>query len=784
MVKPHSGDAVANLFRIETEHAALQWSAGAPIAKLASGIEPPRSRLIIRPLRDDVIFRHTPSEDIPPLFEQTRYLVHATSAVGRVRLEHEDPDLLTTIVSIDDERTLFGTVDFGTNAGFSAFRLLVDDRPEFEFNVDVSPTNVDYAEDFADLIADTQDVLSGLALEYLASTYGIALPRAASRSAHVEWLTILGHIISRLERALRKIAHQPTRSLRREPAIKRLDRIRKLDTGARRALRRTPVPRLIETRDSIPTLDTPEHRWLATRLVQIRTRLAAILTEETARPDTARQRVVIEQLHTFARRIVRLQQLEPIRAASIHDRLDGPSPLLMRGTGYRDAYVACSLLTKGLRIDDGPLRASLKDLDVIYEYWCFLIVVCRIAEATNSRQPLWDLIAIDETGLRLTVRQGQAQCLAFRLNDKRSITVSYKPRRGIAAGAIQPDVMIAIEEEARPAMLVALTANYRAPAEQAVRALHQYRDTMLMNTESRQNEIGYKRMFVRGASLFPHREQKPGEFEGSESWSSLQRFGIGRLPLLPRGERYLDLWLESILRDGGWDLTEIAVPHTPAEAAFEWRRAESEIALIGLLRLQEEERHLEWIGQSRMYYTAATKQTKSRHAKWIAFYSPATTSAPIGAIRYWSEIESASEMPRSVIPTPWAPRHDPDEVQMVYRLKELRNGLNIQNARGERVSQNRWSTRLALLRARRLEQLAIETEPEWTLYEHLTASRSDVLIEPQSRRAAGDGMDLRGRAKIIVGADEIRNRRGSRFDLKHGNGEPREVVLYDLLRRY
>lgn len=775
---------MADLFRIETEHATLQWSAAGPVAALASGIEPPRGRLVVRTLRDDVVVRRPPPEHIPHLFEQTPYLIHATSPDRRVRLEHENSDLLRTIVSIDDDRTLYGTVDFGTNVGLSTFRLLIDDQPELEFEVDVFPVNVDYAEDLSDLLAETQDILSGLALEYLASTYGIALPRATSRSTHVEWLTILGHIIGRLERALRKIARRPTRSLRRAPTVKRLESVRRPDAAARRALRRIPVPRLVETMESRPTLDTPEHRWLATRLVHIRTRLAAILATENARPDSARQRLTIEQLRAFARRIARLQQLEPMRAASIHDRTDGPSPQLIRGVGYRDAYVACTLLTKGLRIDDGPIRASLKDLHAIYEYWCFLIVACRIAEATGSRKALWDLVAVDETGLRLTVRQGQVQSLAFRLNDQRSITVTYKPRRGVAAGTMQPDVMITIEEEARPAMIIALTANYHAPAEPQVSALHQYRDTMLLNNEAHQNEIGYKRMFVRGASLFPHRERTAGEFEASEWWSSLQRSGIGRVPLLPRGERYLDVWLESILRDGGWNLAELTVPRTPAEAAFEWRRAESETALIALLRRGEEDRHLQWIREARMYYTRATTQTKSRDAKWIAFYSPATATGTMGAIRYWSEIVSASEMPRSAIQTPWTPRHDPDEVQIVYRLKELRNGLNIHNARGERVSQNRWTTRLALLRSRRLEHLALETEPEWTLYEHVTASRNDVKIEARSRRAASDGMDLRGRATIIIGADRIRHRRGSRFDLSPGSGDWREVVLYDLLRRY
>jgi len=774
---------VANLFRIETAHATLQWSVAGPVAALASGIEPPPGRLIVRPLRDDVVVRHSLPEYVP-LFEQTPYLIYATAPGRRIRLENEDPELVRAIVSIDEERTLHGTVNFGTNAGCSTFRLFVDDQPELEFDVEVFPVNVDYLVDLSDLIAETQDVLSGLALEYLASTHGIALPRATSRSTHVEWVTILGHIIGQLERALRKIARQPARALRREAALVRLDRVRRFDARARRALRRMPVPKLVETIAPSPTLDTPEHRWLATHLGQIRSRFAAILATETARPETARQRVVIEQLHDFARRIGRLQQLEPIRAASIHERNDGPSLQLKRGGGYREAYIACTLLTRGLRIDDGAIRASLKNLDAIYEYWCFLVVACRIAEATGSRKPLWDLVAVEEAGLRLTVRPGQIQCLAFRISDQRSVTVTYKPHRGVDIGAMQPDVEISIEEEARPAMIVALTANYRVSAEQQVPALHQYRDEVLMKSEPHQNDIGYKRMFVRGVSLFPHRERRPGEFEGSDSWSSLQQFGIGQLPLLPRGERYLDIWLESILREGGWNLAELSVPRTPAEAAFEWRRAESEATIIGLLRKGEEERHLDWIRESRMYYTRATRQTRSRRATWIAFYSPAAEPGAIGAIRHWAEIESASEMPRSAIQTPWTPRHDPDEIQMVYRLKELRSGLNIQNARGERVSQNRWTTRLALLRARRLEHLAIETEPEWTLYEHLTATRNDVKIEPWNRPEVMDGLNRRGRASIIIGADRIRHRQGSRFDLKPGEGETREIVLYDLLRRY
>ena len=38
----------------------------------------------------------------------------------------------------------------------------------------------------------------------------------------------------------------------------------------------------------------------------------------------------------------------------------------------REAYRACLVLSLGLRIEGGPLALSVKDLSLLYEYWCYL----------------------------------------------------------------------------------------------------------------------------------------------------------------------------------------------------------------------------------------------------------------------------------------------------------------------------------------------------------------------------------------------------------------------------
>ncbi|HEY0194976.1 MAG TPA: hypothetical protein VGC42_27875, partial [Kofleriaceae bacterium] len=129
-----------------------------------------------------------------------------------------------------------------------------------------------------------------------------------------------------------------------------------------------------------------------------------------------------------------------------------------------------------------------------------------------------------------------------------------------------------------------------------------------------------------------------------------------------------------------------------------------------------------------------------------------------------ADVTRCDVVPRREVPTPWAPR-DPDEPQVMYWLGPLeRRELPIVNRHGERLSSHRWSSVLALGRARELRELLLETEPEWRLYETLRAHRADVELEPGPARLV-DSEDPAGRTWLVVDGRRARHDGGARFVL-------------------
>ena len=88
-----------------------------------------------------------------------------------MRLAHRDPVLLRDMSDEDDGRLALGYVNFGSQVGRSEFTLTVDGVPEVDFRVEVFPTKLDYASDYERLVAEVQEILTGLAVEYLRSTF-------------------------------------------------------------------------------------------------------------------------------------------------------------------------------------------------------------------------------------------------------------------------------------------------------------------------------------------------------------------------------------------------------------------------------------------------------------------------------------------------------------------------------------------------------------------------------------------------------------------------------------
>ncbi len=735
------------------------------------------------------------------LFEQRDYAVYARVAgdARTLQITHRDPNIQLAIGSEDGGHSAFGRVNFGSQVGRTVFTVLVDGLPEFELGLEVFPSKLDYATDYDDLLAEVQRVLTGLAVEYLRATFRLGLQVKSARPTELEWLLLLQNVVGDLERALRFIAARPTRGLTREPRLVHASRIRRVDSKVRAAVRRgrgsgpwlqregrPPVRSRLEEHQARPTLDTPEHRWLAEQVRQCRRRIGQLLRSELDRPPSERRRRTASELEALEARLTRLSRLEPLAAA------EGPPPpgfaslQLIGAPGYREAYRQCMLLTLGLRIEGGPFRLSVKDLSELYEYWCYLAVLRVLSDETGSQIDPAALVAIERSGLRIALQRGRSTTVAFNQADARSVEVTYN--REFAGRdlliAQRPDILITFRDGHWPAMHLVLDAKYRVdaspeyvanndvpgPPQDALNVLHRYRDAIF---DQQAPDARPLRSVVEAVALFPS-STRPDQFKRARLWRALERIGIGAIPLLPGNLELLREWLRKALTRSGWALADRAPRHAAIERFHDWRAAAAQPVLIAVLRAPDPQQHLDWIRGSRMYYMPKTDtQTRQFMAAKIAIYSPARIASDpgLGAVTHVAAVESIDVLARREIATPWPPTR-PDQLQVCYQLgavEALDPPIVNRDAagRGQRVSTHRWSSMLALRRARELRELLLETEPEWRLLETLRARGAEFSFDPL-RPGVVDAENPQGRAWFEVGSRRARYAGASGFAIEDG----------------
>ena len=505
------------------------------------------------------------------LFEETDYTLFIQSkSVAPLRLHHRDPVLIGGLVSSDEGRIHHGVINFGSQVGESRFVVDVNRVPVAAFAVEVFPSKLDYRRDYEALRDDVQDIAADLVLEYLRAT---SMPGAATRSrssGRLGWLLLLRHLVDELEQALLYIAQQPQWAAQRIVEEHRADRIRRPDAALRRAITRgrgrgawqQGTDAGLPVRERLPgargryTLDTPEHRWLAARLALLCARLADLHAEEKRRPPSARQQQVCVDLETLHHRLGRLGRLRIFEEATGEPPQDPPWRLLT-ASGYREAYRACLRLQQGVHLGGGPLALSLKEVHLLYEYWCFLTLVRLVAAQTGHREPLRRLLAVSYQGLRVRLRKGRAQTITFPLADGRRVAMTYNPRFGGPGYLVpqQPDILLTVyQRDGRPRRYV-LDAKYRldaspsyrqryglpGPPTEALNTLHRYRDAI----QDKQQRP--RRAVEQVVALFPYREDDPGLFEKSRHHRMLREIGVGAIPLLPGSTVYLAAWLADVL---------------------------------------------------------------------------------------------------------------------------------------------------------------------------------------------------------------------------------------------
>jgi hypothetical protein len=747
------------LFRIESTGVTVRWQTkGLPPTSVGFADVPPVSATgaLLGPVQ-------YPGNTPAMLYEQCEYQIVVRSNLrgSRVELRHRDPNLIREVVPVEETTPglLVGNINFRNQVGRSRFDVLVDGKHELSFEIEVFPSKLDYRSDYEQILAEIQDILRALAFEFLKATYTGAQPSEV-QDTNLEWALMLRSVVDDLERGIRHIERYPMRSLRREVRHVRAERIRRPDGAVVRAARSGAgqgewmlvgdgvlVRSRLPTRHAEPTLDTPEHRWLAEHLSRARRRIAQLVLEESSRRPLGRlpgnqQQKALEELRGIESRLDALLHTEPLEAASEPTKVGFTSLQLLGAPGYREASQALIALQLGLRLEGNALELSLKDISTLYEYWCFLAVLDLIAQRTGQSIDPHQLIELQATGLHVLLKKGESRAAKFPLGVDRTIHVEYNPQyRSYVLLPQQPDIVLAVEEPGRPTVRVVLDAKYRVdassenvqqlgiigPPTDALNVLHRYRDAILTEEPAPDESRHVARSVVYAAALYPATID-PEEFYSSKLARQLRTIGVGAVPFLPSNRGLLSEWLDYLLKKDGWSMGHGA--RTGAYDPWVWRAA-SEVVLVGVLRQPGAAEHLRWCFDQRAYYIPepATRHGRQSATRYVALYLPAgLTDSSIGAVTYIGSVVESRTVPRVELSTPWSSRTSQEMVRLYSVAGWQRLERPIPNADRQRFSAPRWSSLLAVRRAARLAELALESPLEWDLYDALVAEGVEIEV--------------------------------------------------------
>ncbi len=529
----------------------------------------------------------------PRFFEATRYKIVAVSRSGNIPPEvvHRDPGLIRDVVTIAGQPVTIGSFDFRQQAGRSDLTVRVGSAA-IDLTIEVFPTKLDYADDHRSLLQGVASAARGLAFEYLRSTYARVGAEAAKAPTELEWIALLKRHLDALERALRFINDRPHRSLHRAFASSPLERARGNDASLRSALRRgagtgpwVDVPGLDKARSRVPmrrveeTLDTPEHRWLKHQLAAVRSRLAEIGVtvaseiEEarlTGRPWPQRLDAELDEIRNLGGRVDRmlgLPFLGDVRSVSGSAELS--SLTLMAAPGYAEAYACLLALRLGLHIQGDNLDLSTKELDALYEAWCFIHLTQLVVRLTGAPPDVAQIVTADASGLRVRLPRGQRSDVTLK-TPTRDIVLSYNRSFPGLTGTQRPDIVISFRYGDRPEIIVVFDAKYRVdvspeylktfktpgPPIDAVNALHRYRDAIVVDRAG----SSLARPVVKGVALFPLSAIKARKFKRHSLYRSLEALGIGAIPFLPNHTGLVEEWLTHLLELPPEELVDAGPP--------------------------------------------------------------------------------------------------------------------------------------------------------------------------------------------------------------------------------
>jgi len=740
----------------------------------------------------------------PLFFEQQQYELVVEPTEGHtVSFWHENYSIRSAITPVGRaQRMLSGVINFANDIGYSDLVFILDGRDEITVTVEVFPTKISYKEDYRALIADVTAEVYNLVFDFLRRTYSSFDIGSNAQSSPVEFYAIIHTIYTKFVAAADTALRSPHHLLQKELQVLPGHKIKQYDGNTLKWLRKHPeavlregdtiqVSRAMSVRKYV-TYDTRENRLTKYMLEQTAKRLEHFrdlyrLIREDGGPDTEAIREINGMITGIWRRCHTgfLKEVQGTTGES------GTSLVFQMAPGYRDIYRYYLMLQHGLALTGSIFNLSVKDLAVLYEYWCFV----KLNSLLKKRYRLItsDIIRVNGSGLMVNLAKGQLSQVRY-IDEKNGdqILLTYNPTKSRMPTLTQrPDnVLSLIKKGSSINYEYIFDAKYRidpavpgsyyhrfifpmpGPKEEDINTMHRYRDAIVSEAETR-----FERGMVGAYILFPYANEE--EYQNHRFYKSIDKVNIGGLPFLPSATRLVGDMLGNLIDDSTESAFErMSLPRgiETKLQKVEWNKKD---VMIGTLRSPEQ---LEICLQHQFYYLPVRNlPDQYLPVRYVALYQSSYVFGKEAQIAYYGEVKRIQKVKRKEIREI---RCQPERAEQDYYYVEIRQWRKLARpiqAKGSGIRSSAFTNEFLFRHAETVSEIFLKSPEEFRFLTELKRFANSLSVINREERPVGFEFGehrvlfLDGKIQLIHGGQIISQSEVKDF-IKHPNATFRGMM--------
>ena len=685
----------------------------------------------------------------PMFYEQQQYEIVIEAVDGhKVAFWHDNLNVRNKVTRASrNHEILSGVINFGNEIGFSDLVIQIDGVNYLRLVIEVFPTKIDYQNDYKQIVEDVTKEVYNVVFDFLKKTYLGYQQSEKVNSSPVEFFAVINKIYKDFIKAADTIMSQPHHVLDTTHQVLPSHKVKKTDGRTIRWIKKHPdqakrvngeirIERALAVRKQV-SYDTKENQLTKYILLSTARKLESF-KKNYLKLQRKEDQAVIAKIDGMVRELNRRCNTTFLADVEAKEASSGMSLVFSMAPGYRDLYKYYLMLLRGLSITGDVFNISVKDLALLYEYWCFI----KLNSMMKDRYELisQDIVKVQGNGLFVSLVKGSSSKVKYRNSENGEvITLSYNPKSGqVPTVAQKPDNVLSLEKKTvnqvgkKVKYEYVFDAKYRVnpalegsdyyntishtpgPETDDINTMHRYRDAIVYHNGA----DPYERTMFGAYVLFPYANKE--EYRNHKFFESIEKVNIGGLPFLPSETSMVQDMLDALIADSPDSAFERATLPRGIEdklAKIDWNQRD---VLVGALRNRAQ---LDTCLKYKFYHIPASKiRDADLPIHYVAIYQSINIFGREAGI--YGEVTKTSAVKRRDIRE--IPKNS-DEAYYRFEIKEWKE-LNIPLVAKE-VRDFPFFTNMFLLQhCPDVPDLHISSEEEYRLYIEVRRLANDASV--------------------------------------------------------